>query len=203
MLHGPAEHTASLPCPALRCRCPSPGCWAPPDPCWSSSCGPRSGDRRAWRQRGGTPAGANLASSFPSTCQASARRLQPCAAPGPHGCGPLQPPCPPVHVYGSAGRARRTAAGAPGEWSGNPPSGAPWCTRAAEHQELTVVLYSYNDWAPNEELGRTSLALRELQPGREQKLVLKLRSTGKAGARRAQAGCGAPDVNPGWLCRPA
>ncbi|KAL4433978.1 hypothetical protein ABPG75_000419 [Micractinium tetrahymenae] len=46
-----------------------------------------------------------------------------------------------------------------------------------EHQELTVTLYSYNDWSPNEEMGRASLALRDLPPGQERKLTLQLRST--------------------------
>ncbi len=55
---------------------------------------------------------------------------------------------------------------------------APLLPQSAEHQELTVILYDYNDWAPNEELGRASLALRELPAGREQPLTLKLRATG-------------------------
>lgn len=58
----------------------------------------------------------------------------------------------------------------------------------AEHQELTIILYNYNDWAPNEELGRASLALRELQSGQEQEVALHFRATGDMVFVRA-AGC--------------
>lgn len=74
-------------------------------------------------------------------------------------------------------------------------------TPPAEHQELTLILYSYKDWAPNEELGRASLALRELPPGREQALALQLRATGGAGVGgRCAALVGIPVSTGGRSC---
>lgn len=51
--------------------------------------------------------------------------------------------------------------------------------RSAEHQQLTAILYDYNEFSPNDELGRAQLALGDLQPGQEKEVTLLLRAKGK------------------------
>ncbi|KAI3425058.1 hypothetical protein D9Q98_008436 [Chlorella vulgaris] len=45
-----------------------------------------------------------------------------------------------------------------------------------EHQELTVILYDYNDWSPNDELGRARLVVRDLVPGQQQEVCLRVKA---------------------------
>ena len=61
----------------------------------------------------------------------------------------------------------------------------------AEHQELTVILYDYSDFAPNDEMGRAQLPLRDLAPGQERGATLLLQGWGaKATCRGGRAaGC--------------
>ena len=75
---------------------------------------------------------------------------------------------------------------------------------AAEHQELTAILYDYSEFSPNDELGRAQLALRDLQPGREQEVTLLRRPKGEGRARGAEGtllrhACGECSVTA--LCR--
>ncbi len=61
---------------------------------------------------------------------------------------------------------------------------------AAEHQELTAILYDYSEFAPNDELGRAQHKLRDLQPGREQEVTLLLRPKGEGRGSRLAGGTG-------------
>ncbi|GAB4816080.1 hypothetical protein N2152v2_003126 [Parachlorella kessleri] len=45
-----------------------------------------------------------------------------------------------------------------------------------EHQELTLILWDNDEWSANDEFGRKTVQIKDLRPGQQQALTLKIRS---------------------------
>ncbi|PSC71787.1 DNA polymerase kappa [Micractinium conductrix] len=85
-------------------------------------------------------------------------------------------PRPMLELFLRDAQRRQTAAapaGAATDW-GRPCFELP--VSLPEHQQLSVILYHYADFSPNDELGRASLPLRDLRPGEQQTVELLLRA---------------------------